>query len=173
MPELPDRARFPHARFFCRALHKPFVGRLAGYEMRYIAGKSNILRDPSIVSGCLIRFRTDVLKSFGCFHARYFPASGIATTYLAARVQMVRSIPPRRRNAHRGSKRCCNRTPDQFDGMLAVDVAARRASVTRVVPMSSITVLGPTAIGRRRSFLEMQASRIKDQMRNCRRGSAT
>ncbi|CCD38267.1 Glycosyl transferase, family 2 [Candidatus Paraburkholderia kirkii UZHbot1] len=58
--------------FLPSALRRPFVRRLARYEMRDVIGDKDVVWDPPIVSGCFMLFRTDVLKSLRGFDPCYF-----------------------------------------------------------------------------------------------------
>lgn len=49
-----------------------FADRLTRYEMRAQVNDRDTLWDPTIVSGCFMLFRTDVLKKLAGFDARYF-----------------------------------------------------------------------------------------------------
>lgn len=58
--------------FLPAPLRRPFAHRLALYEMRDRINESSIVRDPLIVSGCFMLFRTAVLKKLDGFDPRYF-----------------------------------------------------------------------------------------------------
>jgi GT2 family glycosyltransferase len=58
--------------FFPAPWRAHFAKRLAHYEMRDLIGPSQVVRDPPIVSGCFMLFRTDVLRRLGGFDPGYF-----------------------------------------------------------------------------------------------------
>jgi GT2 family glycosyltransferase len=49
-----------------------FRKRLAHYEMRDLINETEIVWDPSIISGCFMFCRTKLLRDLGGFDARYF-----------------------------------------------------------------------------------------------------
>ncbi|WP_028218343.1 glycosyltransferase [Paraburkholderia oxyphila] len=58
--------------FMPGVVRRLFATRLARYEMRAEINESETLWDPPIVSGCLMLFRTTVLKRLAGFDPRYF-----------------------------------------------------------------------------------------------------
>nr|WP_233632077.1 glycosyltransferase family 2 protein [Burkholderia gladioli] len=58
--------------FLPASFRRFFARRLARYEMRDRITASTVLRDPPIVSGCFMLFRTDLLKRLNGFDPRYF-----------------------------------------------------------------------------------------------------
>lgn len=58
--------------FMPQRIRRLFARRLARYEMRDVLNDTDIVREPPIVSGCFMLFRTDVLKKLGSFDPRYF-----------------------------------------------------------------------------------------------------
>ncbi|CAE6888014.1 N-acetylglucosaminyl-diphospho-decaprenol L-rhamnosyltransferase [Paraburkholderia domus] len=51
---------------------KTFASRIARYEMRDVINGTDVVRNPPIVSGCFMFFRTKVFAQLGGFDPRYF-----------------------------------------------------------------------------------------------------
>ncbi|WP_414450230.1 glycosyltransferase family 2 protein [Burkholderia sp. 22PA0099] len=58
--------------FLPRSLRQHFEARLVRYEMRDRMTGTEVFRDPPIVSGCFMLFRTNTLKQLNGFDSRYF-----------------------------------------------------------------------------------------------------
>ena len=53
-------------------MKRAFARRLERYELRDVIDHERVFRDPPIVSGCWMMFRTSVLKQLGGFDPRFF-----------------------------------------------------------------------------------------------------
>ncbi|WOD20872.1 glycosyltransferase [Paraburkholderia kirstenboschensis] len=58
--------------FLPQRFRRVFASRIARYEMRDVIDGTNVVRNPPIVSGCFMFFRTNVLAQLGGFDPRYF-----------------------------------------------------------------------------------------------------